>query len=130
MKMKLVKNFNLAFIISLVIILNLINGHQFNQTPEQVVSQQVATDPASEKNNILNKDSQNSAHVIGSDGGIDGTAIKTSKLDSQETQHVQTEHSKHEDEFEDKTDLSEEEIQAFVAKSEAPEINVSLSKPY
>lgn len=125
--MKLVKNFNLAFVISLVIILNLINGHQFNQTPEQVVSQQLATDPASEKNDILNKDSQNHAHVIGSDGGIDGTAIdsKTSTLDNQEA-----EHSKGDDELEDKTDLSEEEIQAFVAKTEAPEINVSLSKPY
>lgn len=118
--MKLVKNFNLASVISLVIILNLINGHKFNLTPEQV-----ATDPsASEKNDILNKDSHNHAHVIGSDGGIDSTVIdsKTStQLDNQEM-----EYSKHDDELADKTDLSDEEIQAFVAKSEAHEINVSL----
>jgi hypothetical protein len=58
-KMILVKNFNIFFVIVVVVILNLINGLQFNQTP---VGQDIAGEPVG--NDITKNEEASRPHII------------------------------------------------------------------
>ncbi len=101
MKMKLVKHFNLAFVISLVVISNLVNGEFLNHTPPE-------NSPPASDNNDIHREALKSPQVVGAED-INAAAFNNPKKPSETL----------DSELDDITDISPEMLERVLKEKGA-----------